>query len=117
MAIGIDETKYERIDKGHFNSNARKRDRHYESKCYAIWNNQQLNKWDDVNLIDATESNAPIFETNDTFIMSLDLQNRKLSFQTNDDEEYIAFTEIAVGDDIEYCMAVHACHDDDCIQL
>ena len=39
--------------------------------------------------------------------MTLDLSNRTLSFQKNNDEKYIPFENISVGDHIEYCMSVY----------
>ena len=112
IAIGIDETKYERKHSGHWDLN----EANHNSKYYVIWNNQKLNKWDDNTLMEAGQD-APIFETNDTLIMRLNLFHRKLSFQKNADKEYIAFTDITVGDDLEYCMAIYACNAGDSVEL
>ena len=109
IAIGIDETKYIRKDNGHFN------DQKDGSNLYALWSNRRLNRWDEKRLIKAED--APIFDKDDIICMTLDLSNRTLSYQKNNDEKYIPFKDIIVGEDIEYCRAVFIWKGGDCVEL
>ena len=110
IAIGIDETKYLRKKKGQFNEKIG------DSKYYALWNDGDTNRWDNASIIRA-EENAPEFDANDVVSMILDLSNRTLSYQKNDDEKYIAFTDITVGDEIIYCMGIYIWNNGDCVEL
>ena len=49
--------------------------------------------------------------------MTLDLCKGTLSFQKNEEAKYTLFTDIEVGEDIEYCMGVYIWESDDCIEL
>ena len=60
---------------------------------------------------------APEFNTDDKVCMILDLSNRTLSYQVNDGDSYIAFIDITVGADIEYCMCVYISRSEDGIEL
>ena len=109
IAIGIDETKYLRKHNGHFNREVG------ASKSYALWNDQRLNRWDYDELITAYD--APILNANDIVCMTLNLTNRTLSFQKNNDKKYIPFENISVGEDIEYCMGVFILAKGDSVEM
>ena len=47
------------------------------------------------------------FDTNDIVKMKLDLSERTLSYSKNDGDMLTIFDEIKIGENIEYCLAVH----------
>ena len=110
MAIGIDETKYIRKEEGGFN------DKTGKSYAYGLWNDGDKNQWNR-GLIIKRGDDSPQFNTNDTVCMILDLSSRTLSYQINDNEKFVVFTNIKVDNDIEYCMAIGIQQIDDSIQL
>ena len=110
MAIGIDETKYIRKNTGSFN------DKIGESKSYALWSNGNKTKWDSKEIIKA-DKNTPVFNTDDIVHMILDLSSKQLCYKINDDEKYVAFTNITTGYDVNYCMAVFISRYNNSMQL
>ena len=110
LAIGIDETKYTRKDMCHFN------ERKSSSKSYALWEDGGRNKWNYPSII-PSEADAPDFESGDIVVMTLDLWNKTLSYQVNEDPIYTAFDDIFVAEDIEYCFGVYLSVTSDTLQL
>ena len=101
IAIGLDETKYIRKDSGTFNQKIS------ESKSYALWHDGDKNKWDHPGIIKAKDDGLH-FNANDTVSMILDLSSRTISYQINENKKFDdVFTNIAVGNDIKYCMCVY----------
>ena len=49
--------------------------------------------------------------------MTLDLSNCTLSYKINEKEKFIAFKDITVNSDIEYCLAVYIGMKGDCVEL
>eukprot|EP01084_Bolivina_argentea_P166737 289438_1 len=109
MAIGIDETKYIRKDKGHFG------DKKLESTSYALWSNGERDRWEIEETI--TDGNAPTFTSEDSVCMILDLHSKELCYKINDGEKYVAFTDIAVGININYCLGVYIARYNNSMQL
>ena len=110
MAIGIDETRYIRKNNGSF------WDYNGRSKCYALWHTAVKSHGDYYGMFDR-ENNSLTFKTNDIVCMTLDLLHRTLSYQINEEETHIVFTDIAVNNDIEYCLGVYIAGSGDCIEL
>lgn len=110
MAIGIDDTTYNRIKEGGFAN------RNGESKCYALWSDGFKTRWDVSTLIspnvDSTE-----FNQNDLVTMTLDLSSKLISFKINDDDKIIAFEDVTTAADVNYCMAVCTGSSTDCVEL
>ena len=97
MAVGIDETKYVRKDRGGFE------DHEGESKIYVLWHNGEKLDWEtDVDDVD----NLLSYDTGDTVEMTLNLMKQTLCFSINNNEAIKAFENITIGQDITYCMAV-----------
>ena len=111
MAIGMDETRYIRRLNGHPNTHID------ESKMYCLWHDGDRNNCDHPQGLLKREYNAPRFNKDDIVNMILDLSTRTLSYQINNGKEYIASTNIAVGDDIEYSIFVFMYVAGDCIEL
>ena len=111
MAIGIDETKYAKQSVGYPNEKID------ETKLYVLWHDGDANTWDNPYGLVKRKADAPRFNQNDKVSMTLDLSSRTLSYQVNDDDKYIAFTNIAVGEDIEYCMCVYIASNSHCAEL
>lgn len=109
MAIGIDEAKYIRKDGGDFSTNKR------ETKLYCLYSDADGRKWDQ----DIYTKNGSLFEfeDHDTVMMILNLADKTLSYQINDREQKALFTDISIGDDIDYCLAVYISGGGDSIEL
>ena len=110
IVFGIDETKHTRKEYGGFDTRSKK------SKSYALWSNAY--KCEHGDMYDFKKAdNAPRFDTNDTVNMILDLSSKSVSYQVNHGDMFLAFEDIAVGQDIEYCMGVCIGGADDCVEL
>ena len=105
IAIGIEETKYDNLNTGHWNH---RKESVLPYKFYALWNTGYKNAWNEKISIESRPGirDPPSFRVMDKVHMVLDLGNRTLAYQVNKEELYVAFKDIAVGDDIEYCMGI-----------
>ena len=110
IAIGIDETKYAMMKSGHFQN----RIGIEKTKGYAVWEDGV--KSDMQNEKPSREEKIK-FNDDDTVTMILDLKQRKISYSVNHERIVIAFENITVEKDLEYCMAVCINNETDCIDL
>ena len=109
ITLGIDEDTYIRKDEGSFGTFPG------QSKLYVIYNDGDRRKWDHDGYI--TSEDNPKFNTNDKIMMILNLSAQTLSFKKNDGDERILFKNIAVGCDINYCMAIYIHNSGDSVYL
>eukprot|EP01084_Bolivina_argentea_P088860 160429_1 len=114
MAIGIDEATYIRKKYGCFGDY----DESEETNAYAFYcNGDKYRRGCNVEQRIEADDNSPRFNEHDVVLMILDLSNQTLSYKINDGDEYVAFTNIAIGDDINYTMVVYMQYTDESIEL
>ena len=106
IAIGIDEATYSRKWEGGFMEGDMR------SKFYTQCHDGEKLRWDNYDPF-KTAYNDLRFGANDEVVMILDLSSKTLSYKINNGDECIAFQDIAIGHDVNYCMAVYigAYHD------
>ena len=95
MGIGIDETKYARIDKSFFDHSA-------DSKIYGFCSDGDVTHWRKGHY----GKGSPQYRNGDTVEMILDLKNKCIYIRVNEQEKILVVDDVTIGDDIEYCMAV-----------
>ena len=117
IAIGIAETKYLRVKEGHFNdSGFHLPVNTLKPKFYALWHDGDRNYWGQ-NAILIAEEDAQKFHKGDIVCMTLDLSKRELSYQINENDTFVAFTDICIGAEIVYCMCVCLWSEEDSVRL
>ena len=110
IAIGIDETKYAMMKKGHFQNRLGIE----KTRGYAVWEDGIKSNMQN----ERTSKEEKIkFNGDDTVRMILDLKQRTLSYSINHEEIVIAFDNITVEQDLEYCMAIVINNETDCVDL
>ena len=111
IAIVIDESIYSRKWEGGFI------ERDMKSKFYAQCYDGEKLRWDNYDPFKTVYNDSLRFGASDEVVMILDLSSRTLSYKINDGNEYIAFQDVAIGHDVNYCMAVYIGADHDSIKL
>lgn len=106
IAIGIDETKYKRIDRSLYDKIA-------DCKGYGIWSDGDISRWD----VSYVDKRGVEYKDDDTVEMILDLQNKCISIKINEEENITVIGGVTTDDNIEYCMAVSLSFEQTSIKL
>ena len=104
IAIGIDETKYLRLDTGLYGGG---------TQCYALWSDGYIS----ISKIAMAERTKMTYGVGDTIEMILDLNQKIISVCINEQDIVTIFGDIEVNEELEYCMAVTVFYKQQSIQL